>query len=59
MQIGPDDQEESIMLDELLRTYTPEGEGETLRNFRCFSYQQIFQKSNGWENEHAIQSKGK
>lgn len=34
MQIRPDDQEESITLDELLRTCTPESERDILRNFR-------------------------
>lgn len=38
IQIGPDDQEQSITLDELLRTCTPEGERDILRKF---------QKSNG------------
>ena len=48
MQIGPDDQEESITLDELLRTCTPEGERDILRKF---------QKSNGEESKYAIHSK--
>lgn len=43
----------------LLRACTPEGWRWTSRNFRELSYQQMSQESNGQENEHVFQSKGK
>ena len=51
MHIGPDDQEESITLDALLRTRTPEGESDILGHFRSAVVRRVNMPSRAKEKE--------
>ena len=51
MHIGPDDQEESITLDALLRTRTPEGERDILGHFRSVVVRRVNMPSRAKEKE--------